>query len=91
MALRVYQGDAATGGQRREPRSRCFLSSASPISLRICVSSQAVVERSKGVLPHMPGHYDTIYFSIPVEKQEIYRPALIIFEDTIRRAIYAVA
>jgi hypothetical protein len=94
------QSPAATYSQRRGWRCRpiratrygwpeawtsipLHLSSASPISLRICVSSR--------VLPPMPGHYDTIYLSIPVEKQEIYRPALIILEDAIRRAIYAVA
>jgi type IV secretory pathway TraG/TraD family ATPase VirD4 len=44
-----------------------------------------------GIYPRLQGRYDTIYVSLPNDKQEIYAPLLVILVDAIRRAAYAVA
>jgi type IV secretion system protein VirD4 len=95
VALRSWTGDAlrVTKDVNFDPVAFVVGQPNEPSELRVESSGSAHDGplASMGIYPRLSGRYDTIYVSLPVEKQRIYAPSLISLIGQIRRAAYAVA
>jgi type IV secretory pathway TraG/TraD family ATPase VirD4 len=94
VALRAYQGDALRVARdvNFDPLQFVVGRPDDPADLYLEPrGDKQQMLANMGILPRLPGRYDTIYVCLPNDKQQVYAPLLVILVDAIRRATYTVA